>query len=100
MVIAMTPSKGRPMTATYGPLGRLGRYTATHFRTVAVGWLVVAVVLGFFAPKVEKALRGAGWEASGSESVVARQVIDQHFGGLSSSALMVVVRPADAATIA
>ena len=22
------------MTATYGPLGRLGRYTATHFRAV------------------------------------------------------------------
>ena len=25
-----------------GPIGRLGRYTATHFRTVLVGWLLVA----------------------------------------------------------
>ena len=41
-----------------GPIGRLGRYTATHFRTVLVGWLVVAVGLGFFAPRVETALSG------------------------------------------
>ena len=32
-----------------GPIGRLGRYTATHFRVVVVAWLVIAVVLGFFA---------------------------------------------------
>ena len=75
----------------FGPIGRLGRYTATHFRTVAIAWALVAVVLGFFAPKVEHALSGAGWEASGSESVAARQVADENFGGLSSSALMVVV---------
>jgi len=75
----------------FGPIGRLGRYTATHFRTVAIAWALVAVVLGFFAPKVEKALSGAGWEATGSQSVEARKMIDQNFGGLSSSALMVVV---------
>jgi RND superfamily putative drug exporter len=80
---------------TYGPIGRLGRYTATHFRTVAIGWLLVAVALGFFAPKVETALSGAGWEATGSESVAARESIDKHFAGLSSSALMVVVHSGD-----
>jgi RND superfamily putative drug exporter len=80
---------------SYGPLGRLGRYTATHFRTVAIGWLLVAVALGFFAPKVETALSGAGWEATGSESVAARESIDKHFAGLSSSALMVVVHSGD-----
>ena len=74
-----------------GPIGRLGHYTATHFRTVAIAWGLVAVVLGFFAPKVEHALSGAGWEATGSESVSARKVVDENFGGLSSSALMVVV---------
>jgi len=79
------------MTQKYGPIGRLGHYTATHFRTVAIAWALVAVVLGFFAPKVEKALSGAGWEATGSQSVQARKMIDQNFGGLSSSALMVVV---------
>ncbi len=75
----------------FGPIGRLGRYTATHFRTVAIAWALVAVVLGFFAPKVEKALSGAGWEATGSQSVEARKTIDKNFAGLSSSALMVVV---------
>ena len=44
-----------------GPLGRLGRYTATHFRVVLGAWLIVALVLGFFAPRVEQALSsGAG----------------------------------------
>ena len=79
------------MTATYGPIGRLGRYTATHFRTVAIAWALVAVALGVFAPRVETALSGAGWEATGSESVAARKAIDRNFQGLSSSALMVVV---------
>ena len=74
-----------------GPVGRLGRYTATHFRTVAIAWALVAVVLGVFAPRVETALSGAGWEATGSESVAARKAIDRNFHGLSSSALMVVV---------
>jgi putative drug exporter of the RND superfamily len=74
-----------------GPIGRLGRYTATHFRTVLVGWLVVAVVLGFFAPRVETALSGAGWEASGSQSVQARKLIERNFAGLGSYGLMTVV---------
>ena len=77
-----------------GPIGRLGRYTATHFRVVALGWVIVAVGLGAFAPKVEHALSGAGWEATGSQSVAAREAIDRDFGGLSSSALMVVVHSA------
>jgi RND superfamily putative drug exporter len=83
----------------FGPIGRLGRYTATHFRTVAIGWGLVAVLLGSFAPKVEHALSGAGWEATGSESVAARAAVDQKFAGLSSSALMVVVH-SDTATVA
>ena len=49
-----------------GPVGRVGRYTATHFRQVLAAWVLVALVLGFFAPRVEKALSGAGWEATGS----------------------------------
>ncbi len=74
-----------------GPIGRLGRYTATHFRTVLAGWLLVAVVLGFFAPRVEKALSGAGWEASGSQSVQARKLVERDFAGLGSYGLMTVV---------
>jgi putative drug exporter of the RND superfamily len=75
----------------FGPIGRLGRYTATHFRAVALAWALVAVALGFLAPKVETALSGAGWEATGSQSVAVRTTIDKNFQGLSSSALMVVV---------
>jgi len=74
-----------------GPIGRLGRWTATHFRAVVVAWALIAVAAGILAPRVEHALSGAGWEATGSESVEARNLVDQNFSGLSSSALMVVV---------
>jgi RND superfamily putative drug exporter len=74
-----------------GPLGRLGRYTATHFKQVLAFWFVLVAVLAIFAPRVETALSGAGWESTGSESVQARHLIDEHVDGMSSSALMVVV---------
>jgi RND superfamily putative drug exporter len=80
-----------PAAGTVGPLGRLGGWTAGHVRTVALAWLIVAVGLGALAPKVEHALSGAGWEASGSESVAAREMAQAHFGGLSSQAYTVVV---------
>jgi putative drug exporter of the RND superfamily len=79
------------MTARVGPIGRLGRYMATHFRTVLVAWAVIAVALGFFAPRVETALSGAGWETTGSQSVQARELIDRNFRGLGSYGLMTVV---------
>jgi putative drug exporter of the RND superfamily len=81
--------------STYGPIGRLGRFTATHIRAVALSWAIVAVGLGVFAPRVEKALSGAGWEATGSQSVAARKLVDKNFAGMSSSALMVVVHSND-----
>ncbi|MHB8642662.1 MAG: MMPL family transporter [Gaiellaceae bacterium] len=74
-----------------GPIGRLGRFTAGHVRLVVSVWVVVAVGLGVFAPKVETALSGAGWQANGSQSVQARTLIGRNFQGLSSSALLVVV---------
>src|SRR5438128_1977753 len=74
-----------------GPIGRLGRWTATHFRVVAAAWLVAALGLGFLAPRVETALSGAGWEATGSESVQARKLIDASFDGLGTYAPVVVV---------
>ncbi|HEU5277641.1 MAG TPA: MMPL family transporter [Gaiellaceae bacterium] len=72
-------------------MGRLGRWTADHVRTVSVTWAIVAIALAVFAPKVETALSGAGWQANGSESVQARTLIQRDFAGLSSSALIVVV---------
>ncbi len=76
---------------TVGPLGRLGAWTASHVRLVVVAWAFLAVGLGLFAPWAEHALSGAGWEASGSESVAAREEIDRAFGGQGAYALMVVV---------
>ncbi|HEX4733703.1 MAG TPA: hypothetical protein VH247_04770, partial [Thermoleophilaceae bacterium] len=90
-----TPQTNRtqptPASRQVGSIGRLGRWTATHFRAVAAAWVVVAVGLGVFAPRVETALSGAGWEATGSESVQARQLIDKNFNGLGSYGQLVVV---------
>ena len=85
------PAEEYPHAVNVGPIGRLGRFTATHFRAVLVGWVVLALALGFFAPRVETALSGAGWETTGSQSVQARQLINQNFHGLSSYALMTVI---------
>jgi RND superfamily putative drug exporter len=74
-----------------GPMGRLGRFAGMHVRAVVLAWVAIAVVFGVFAPRVETALSGAGWQANGSPSVAARSLIQQHFAGNSSSALMVVV---------
>jgi RND superfamily putative drug exporter len=80
-----------PRAVNVGPIGRLGRFTATHFRAVLAGWVIIALALGFFAPRVESALSGAGWETTGSQSVQARQLIDKSFHGMSSYALMTVL---------
>ena len=74
-----------------GPVGRLGRWTATHVRVVVIAWALVAIGLGSMAPRAEKALSGAGWEATGSESVDARETIDERFAGQGSYALQVVL---------
>jgi RND superfamily putative drug exporter len=74
-----------------GPIGRLGRFAADHVRAVSIAWAVVAVALAVFAPKVETALSGAGWQANGSQSVQARTLIQRNFGGLASSGPIVVV---------
>ncbi|MGZ4333087.1 MAG: MMPL family transporter [Gaiellaceae bacterium] len=83
-----------------GPVGRLGGWAAEHVRLVGVSWVLIALVFGVFAPKVETALSGAGWQANGSESVQARNLIQQNFGGLSSSAPIVVVHSSTLKTTA
>jgi RND superfamily putative drug exporter len=74
-----------------GPIGRLGYGVAGHFKAVLVGWLALALALGFFAPRVESALSGAGWEASGSQSVQARTAIERDFQGQGAYALTAVI---------
>ncbi len=75
-----------------GPLGRLGVWVTEHARLVSLVWLLAIVGLGAFAPQVEHNLSGAGWQANGSESVEARELAREHFGGNASSAIQVVVR--------
>jgi RND superfamily putative drug exporter len=81
-----------------GPIGRLGRRSATRARTVFIAWAIVVVALGVLAPRVETALSGAGWEDSGSQSVQARDLIQANFAGNASSGLMVVLQSPDLTT--
>ncbi len=74
-----------------GPLGRLGRWAAVRRGRVGLAWLLVAAVFAVFAPGVESALSGAGWQASGSASVHVRHLARKDFGGDASSAIEVVV---------
>ncbi|HVV74681.1 MAG TPA: MMPL family transporter [Mycobacteriales bacterium] len=92
--IASSGVGGRTAAASssYGRLGRLGFWTASHFRAVVLLWAAIAIGFGAFAPKAQHALAAAGWEASGSQSVAARHLIGTEFSGLSSAALQVVVR--------
>ena len=78
-----------------GPLGRLGMAVTRHARLTTVVWLIVIVGLGAFAPRVESELSGAGWQADGSDSVTARELAQEHFGGNSSTAIQVVVHSPD-----
>jgi RND superfamily putative drug exporter len=78
-----------------GPLGRLGLAVTRHARLTAVIWLLLIAGLGAFAPRVEAELSGAGWEVTGSDSVAARDLAVEHFGGNASSAIQVVLHRAD-----
>jgi RND superfamily putative drug exporter len=80
-----------PITWHPGPLGRLGRWIATHRLPVVLAWIVFAGALGAFAPRLEHALSGAMWEVKGSDSLAARQVIERQFGGYSSQSAVVVI---------
>lgn len=75
-----------------GPLGRLGLWVTHHRRITAGIGILLIVGLGAFAPRVEHDLSGAGWQADGSDSVAARELARDHFGGNASSAIQVVVR--------
>ncbi len=76
------------------PMAKLGRWAHRSRRTVMLSWLVLAVGLGVFAPRLEHALSGAMWEVNGSDSLAARDVIDEQFGGLSSQSAVIVITSA------
>jgi RND superfamily putative drug exporter len=58
---------------------------------VLIAWVLVLLVFGVFAIHVENALAGAGWQASNSQSVAARAIIERDFSGLGATALQVVI---------
>ena len=70
MAVAEAPAVVVPAPVEHpeavGPIGRLGGWAADHVRVVSIAWAVVAIALAVFAPKVETALSGAGWQANGS----------------------------------
>lgn len=82
---------GTPPPSNLGPLGQLGRWSASRRGTVFLAWLAIVAVLAVFAPSVEHALSGAGWRANGSQSVQVRDLAQKDFGGQASSAIEVVV---------
>ena len=93
-MVTTSPSLHRSVaaqTSQPGWIARLGNWSTLHFRLVLLGWLIVVGVLGAFAPRVESALSGAGWQDSGSQSVQTRTILGKEFAGLNSSALQVVV---------
>ncbi|MEU9663545.1 MMPL family transporter [Streptomyces chartreusis] len=83
--------EGSAPPGTAGPLGRLGAWTAGHFKHVLIGWLVLVAALGAFAPQVTSVLSGAGWQSNGSESVQVRELAEKHFGGNAAHAIQVVI---------
>jgi RND superfamily putative drug exporter len=74
------------------PLARLGRWAHAHRKFVIIAWAALALGLGVFAPRLEHSLSGAMWEVNGSESLAARDVIDEQFGGLSPQWEVVVLQ--------
>ncbi len=86
------PRNGRSAPERHlSPFARLGAWAATHFRRVLIAWLLVVLIFGFFAVHVESALAGAGWQASDSQSVAARAIIQKDFSGLGATGLQVVI---------
>ncbi len=81
------------------PLAILGRAMHRNRLAVIASWLIIAVALGVFAPRLEHALSGAMWEVNGSDSLAARHVIEQQFGGFSSQSAVAVIH-SDTLTVA
>lgn len=73
------------------PLARLGRFAHAHRWHVVAAWAIIAVGFGIFAPRLESALSGAMWEVKGSDSLAARTIAEENFGGFSSQSAVVVL---------
>jgi len=86
-----TPIEQDHVANEAGALGRLGFWSVRNRRKVFLAWIALIIALGFYAPNVEKALSGAGWQANGSQSVQERMLAQRFFHGNDSAAIQVVI---------
>jgi RND superfamily putative drug exporter len=89
--LAGAPPDAQTRIAAHSRLGRLGGWAADRRRLVAAVWCALVLGLGALAPFADSALSGAGWEASGSESRAARDLIAEDFPAHGTYALAAVV---------
>jgi len=54
-------------------------------------WAVATITLAVFAPRLQGSLSGAMWEVNGSDSLAARKVVEEQFGGFSSQSAVIVI---------
>jgi RND superfamily putative drug exporter len=68
---------------------RLGRFTYRRRWTILLFWAVVLVTAALFAPKLGGQLKGGGFEGSGRDSELAKDLMVEEFG-LSRANLAIV----------
>src|SRR5450759_1694602 len=73
------------------PFAAVGSWMRIHRRLVFLVWGLVALSLGVFAPRLEGSLSVVMVQVDNSQSLAARQLIDQNFGGLSSQSAVLVL---------
>ncbi|MEZ5229934.1 MAG: hypothetical protein R2710_25700 [Acidimicrobiales bacterium] len=74
------------MTIDETPLAAWADGAHRSRKAVMITWLVLALGLVVFA-SLEHALSGAMWEVKGSDSLAARNIIDEQFGGFNGVAV-------------
>ncbi|MDQ3880432.1 MAG: MMPL family transporter [Chloroflexota bacterium] len=75
----------------------LGRFDYRFRRVIPVVGLVIMVVTGIVAARFGGELSGGGWEIPGSESLRARELLEDRFGA-GRTTMLVVYRDRDADT--
>jgi putative drug exporter of the RND superfamily len=68
---------------------RLGPFTYRHRWPILAFWAVVLVTAALFAPKLGGQLKGGGFEGSGKDSELAKDLMDEEFG-LPRATLIIV----------
>lgn len=85
----------RPPHLPDGPFARIAGFSARRWRPVLAGWLVLMMVLGVFAPRLEHELTPGGFEIGGSDSQIAREIIRRDFTDRFPTGVTLVVSSPD-----